>query len=216
MNVAEKPVRRKKSEITREKLLAAAAKVVGEIGYDRASIVKIAEAAGIASGGFYYYFASRNELFEELLPTLGKEMISFVVSKIRDVPWGVEREVVAFEAYLAYLVENPEFLRVFSEAQVYAPAAYKKNFQATLDDFYLSLRAQRVRGHLDIDEDQIRPLAYFLTGIRNYISQLLLDGEEGASSEAIAKHVALYRRIILDGVFRESHAAKRVSTQVPA
>ena len=52
---------------TRRKLLDAAEEVFGELGYHDASIVKITEAAGVAQGTFYLYFASKQEIFDELV-----------------------------------------------------------------------------------------------------------------------------------------------------
>ena len=55
---------------TRRRLLDAAERVFGEIGFYGASIVKITEAAGVAQGTFYLYFASKQEIFEELVRDL--------------------------------------------------------------------------------------------------------------------------------------------------
>jgi AcrR family transcriptional regulator len=54
------------STSTRERLLAAARHVVEEGGYGAASVVAIAERAGVASGTLYRHFASKEELFVEL------------------------------------------------------------------------------------------------------------------------------------------------------
>ena len=55
-----------KGRETRRRLLDAAERVFGELGFYDASIVKITEAAGVAQGTFYLYFASKQEIFEEL------------------------------------------------------------------------------------------------------------------------------------------------------
>ncbi len=51
---------------TRERLLAAAREIVEEKGYGGASVVAIAERAGLASGTLYRHFSSKEELFVEL------------------------------------------------------------------------------------------------------------------------------------------------------
>ena len=65
---------------TRARLLAAAREVIEEGGYSAASVLAVAERAGVASGTLYRHFASKEELFVELF---------------RDVCGGEERAMVA-------------------------------------------------------------------------------------------------------------------------
>jgi AcrR family transcriptional regulator len=51
---------------TRERLLAAAQELIEEGGYAAASVVAIADRAGVASGTLYRHFASKEELFVEV------------------------------------------------------------------------------------------------------------------------------------------------------
>jgi AcrR family transcriptional regulator len=51
---------------TRKRLLAAAREVIEEGGYGAASVLAIADRAGVASGTLYRHFASKEELFVEL------------------------------------------------------------------------------------------------------------------------------------------------------
>jgi AcrR family transcriptional regulator len=51
---------------TRERLLRAAREVIDEGGYGAASVIAIAERAGVAAGTLYRHFASKEELFVEL------------------------------------------------------------------------------------------------------------------------------------------------------
>lgn len=51
---------------TRERLLAAARELIEEDGYSGASVVAIAERAGVAAGTLYRHFASKEELFVEV------------------------------------------------------------------------------------------------------------------------------------------------------
>ena len=60
----------KRGERTRRRLLEAAEAVFAELGYHEASIVKITEAAGVGQGTFYLYFASKKDVFDELVVDL--------------------------------------------------------------------------------------------------------------------------------------------------
>jgi AcrR family transcriptional regulator len=51
---------------TRERLLAAAQRLIEEDGYGGASVMAIAERAGVAAGTLYRHFASKEELFVEV------------------------------------------------------------------------------------------------------------------------------------------------------
>ncbi|MCM2576441.1 TetR/AcrR family transcriptional regulator [Streptomyces meridianus] len=52
---------------TRTKLYEAAVTLIAEKGFSSTTVDEIAERAGVAKGTVYYNFASKNELFEELL-----------------------------------------------------------------------------------------------------------------------------------------------------
>ena len=51
---------------TRERLLNAARELIEEGGYGAASVLAIAERAGVAAGTLYRHFASKEELFVEV------------------------------------------------------------------------------------------------------------------------------------------------------
>ncbi|MBB1259335.1 TetR/AcrR family transcriptional regulator [Streptomyces alkaliterrae] len=52
---------------TRQKLYEAAVTLIAEQGFSSTTVEEIAERAGVAKGTVYYNFASKTELFEELL-----------------------------------------------------------------------------------------------------------------------------------------------------
>lgn len=56
-----------KSEATRANLLAAALKVIGQQGYDGASIDSIAKEAGVSKGVVYYYFSTKADVATNVL-----------------------------------------------------------------------------------------------------------------------------------------------------
>src|SRR5262245_29829844 len=54
-------------QATRQKLYEAAVTLIAEKGFSTTTVDEIAERAGVAKGTVYYNFASKNDLFEELL-----------------------------------------------------------------------------------------------------------------------------------------------------
>jgi AcrR family transcriptional regulator len=58
---------RQPSYAAREKILAAALQVFGDKGYKEATVREIARIAGVALGGLYPYFGSKEQLYVEVL-----------------------------------------------------------------------------------------------------------------------------------------------------
>jgi AcrR family transcriptional regulator len=204
--------RQSKSEQTRERVVLAAAKVVGSVGYAKASITRITSEAKLAAGGFYYYFKTRDELFSEVLPALGEEMVAFISQRLHGTPWGIEREVRGFAVYLEFLQSKPEFYRVFSEAYVYAPKAYKKHFRRVVDNYCDALRIQASKGYLDIAESDLPMLAHFLIGVRNYVSQFYMERGSGTKPPP-DDAIDLYRKLLMGSVFRDPPRAGRSASR---
>lgn len=119
---AKKPklTRAEKADMIRNDLFHAAAEVVGEHGYLNAMILMITQKARVANGTFYNYFESRQDLFDQLLPGLGREMLQFIAERSATGADEFEREVQRFAAFFDYLDKYPEFYRILYEAEVFA------------------------------------------------------------------------------------------------
>lgn len=63
------PLKRGKRERTRERLVEAAAEVIGEKGWDRTSLEEVAARAGMTRGAIYGNFKDREELFMAVVET---------------------------------------------------------------------------------------------------------------------------------------------------
>jgi len=68
--------RSSKGARTRERLVEAAKEVFEELGFLEARISDIAEKAGQAHGSFYYYFASKEEVFREVAVAVDKRLFA--------------------------------------------------------------------------------------------------------------------------------------------
>ena len=67
----------RKGERTRERILAAAAGVFSEYGYEKASVARICDAVGIARGTFYQYFRDKQSLFHALVDEQARQILEF-------------------------------------------------------------------------------------------------------------------------------------------
>lgn len=144
----------------RETIFNAAAQVVGELGYERASIKRITQAAGIAEGTFYLYFESRQSLFDQLLPHFGSDMLAFVARRIAGARDIFDMEERGFRAFFLFLKDNRWFFRVLIEAEVAAPRAYAEHFRLLAEGYRRALSRGIERGEIrDYDSEEIEAVA---------------------------------------------------------
>lgn len=74
--------RRPTREQTRERLLAAAATVFGERGYEQASLDEISATAGLTKGAIYSNFGSKDDLFYALMSSQINDRLSQITDSI--------------------------------------------------------------------------------------------------------------------------------------
>lgn len=103
--------------------------MVGKYGYADASVIRITSEAGVANGTFYNYFETRQHLFGQLLPACGEEILNFIREQVGESPAGIERERRRITAYFEFCVQNPGFLRILNEAEIFAPRAFKNHMK---------------------------------------------------------------------------------------
>lgn len=162
--------RAEKSAENRQSLLRAAAEVVGELGYREASIARITQRAGLAQGTFYLYFESQQDLFDQLLPTLGAELLDVLVKRVQGARDILEVEEAGFRGFFEYLQQNPSFFRVLNEAEVAAPAAHDQHFGLLRERYVKSLERSWKKGELpDFRPEELEVLVYILMAARSYL-----------------------------------------------
>ncbi|NYI07075.1 TetR/AcrR family transcriptional regulator [Allostreptomyces psammosilenae] len=97
---------------TRQKLYDAAVTLIAEQGYSATTVDEIADRAGVAKGTVYYNFASKAELFEELL----KHGVDLLTERLRSAAEG-RRDVEALDAMiragLEFIARYPAFAQLF-------------------------------------------------------------------------------------------------------
>ena len=94
---------------TKERIIAAAAKILADKGYDATTLREISREAQAAPGLVHYYFGGKDALLVEVLHATGKQFHRRMEHLIRQVP-----EEHSLEAFLAELSE-----RVGQEPEVY-------------------------------------------------------------------------------------------------
>ena len=192
--------RAERNDRTRAALISAATEIVGEHGFEEASIARITERVGIAQGTFYNHFSSRKDLLDLLLPSLTREMMSEIGHEVDTADNDLEREIARFRGYFRFVQRTPAFARILHEAEYYSPDI----FQARLDNIHrrycrtLTPSLKR-RGY---SERQIDLIAAMLLGIRNKLTRHLVIGGRD-SDEVLHEAIDAYRLLLVDAVFKE-------------
>ncbi len=170
--------RQERAESLRLKILAAAAKVVGEYGYAEASIGRITEAADIAQGTFYLYFESRQALFDVLLPHVGLDMMHFIGQKVKGAGSFYAVEEQGFRSFFEYLRLNPGFFRVLNEAEVAAPVAHVAHMKVLTEHYVQSLQRSMDKGEIrNFKSQELETLSYILQAARSYLYLCHIKGK---------------------------------------
>lgn len=201
---ARKLTRAEKSIVTKEKLFKAAAKVVGEYGYANAMVARITQEADVAQGTFYNYFSSRQDLFDELLPTLGAELLGFIRAKTAAIRDPAERERQGFIAFFEFLKLRPEFYRILYEAEVFAPQAYQRHMAIISSSYVRLLERAFDRGELSLaSKAEIEPIAFSLMAARQYLCMQYVR-RNGKINNLPEWVVDAYMALVSNGIFKET------------
>lgn len=194
--------RAKRTDEIRRALFAAAATCVGKYGYEEASIGRIAELAGVANGTFYNYFENRQELFDQLLPVVGDQLLQHIRSRVGDGTVGLERERQRLTAYFEFFQENPGFLRILDEAEVFAPSAFKQHIKKFSTRYVKALKRQMERGELcSFSEDELEAIVYILMGARTYLTMISSRSTAATRKRGDASRIETYMKLIEGGLF---------------
>ncbi|NWK97420.1 TetR/AcrR family transcriptional regulator [Sphingobium lactosutens] len=191
--------RAERSDLVKRRLFDAAIKVVGENGYAEASVSRITRLAGVAQGTFYNHFPNRQDLLDQLLPTVGERMLAYIGERIGGIASETEKEVARFRAFFDFLVEVPQFMRILNEAQIFAPVGYQQHIDSVSKNYMRALR----RGGMDgssFSPAELEVIVHIMLGARNYLSHhySYTDSKVHAPDEAV---FTAYEKFIRFGVF---------------
>ena len=195
--------RGEKARKIRESLLASATKVVGQRGYASAMISEITSRAGVAQGTFYNYFESRQDLFDQLLPSIGGEMLDYIRQEASGARTFLEREELSFRAFFTFLKIRPEFYRIMYEAELFAPAAFNYHVNVVSEGYVRLLDRAAKAGEIKVtDRSELEGITYMLMGARHYLARRFASrGEPGPSIPdwVVRNYMALVTTGLFDG-----------------
>ncbi|MFT4191238.1 MAG: TetR/AcrR family transcriptional regulator [Comamonas sp.] len=192
--------RNERSVLIREELFRAASEVVGQVGYQDASVAMITQRAGVAQGTFYNHFSSRQDLFDKLLPSLGGELLNEVKAASKGASGLLQKEEAGFRAFFSFLKSNPHFFRILNEAELFAPEAYRIHLDLVQKGYMRMFRKAHEEGEIaGFDEKEFEAIAYVLMSSRTYLAWRYVYGQD-ADGELPEWVVKGYMRLLQDGL----------------
>jgi TetR/AcrR family transcriptional regulator, cholesterol catabolism regulator len=118
-----------KSALTRSRILDAAAHVLSKRGYAGLRLTDVAAAAELQAPAIYYYYASRDDLIEEVMWSGIADMREHVTTVLEELPDGtspVARLLAAAEAHLRHALEISDYTTASIRNAGQVPVAIRK------------------------------------------------------------------------------------------
>jgi AcrR family transcriptional regulator len=147
---------------TRSRLLEAAEQVFADLGYHEASIVKIAEAAGVAHGTFYLYFSGKQSIFDEVVEDLNRRVRHAMDEAASRGRTRAESERLGFQAFFRFTAEHPGLYRVIRQAEFVSPPALRLHYERIVGGYAHGLREAMERGEVASGDPEV--IAWALMG----------------------------------------------------
>ena len=162
---------------TRRRLLDSAEQVFGDLGYHDASVVKLAEAAGVAAGTFYLYFDSKKAVFDELVVDLNRRVRHAMKEGSSRGTSRLESELLGFEAYFRFTSEHPALYRIIRQAEFVSPEMLRYHYDRLSEGYIDALRAAVESGEIAKLDAEVA--AYALMGLGEMIGMRWILWGEG-------------------------------------
>lgn len=188
-----------KAERTRERLLEAAATTLSRLGYAGTRLADVGEEAGVQGPAIYYYWASREQLIEEVVTVGTIRLREFVVAALDAAPadaTALDKLDIAIDAHLRQLMSSSAFAHAVIRNVGQLPDAIRKR-QLVEERVYVKVwrdlfREAVASGELrsDLNPELVQLL---IIGILNWATEWW-SPKRGSLEEVVATAQAIVRR----------------------
>ncbi len=97
----------------RRSILDAATRLFGRHGYHATTVPMIVAEAGTSTGGFYFYFRNKEDVFAATLSAIGERMTAAIDAAVAEVPHEpLSGMRAAVSGLVAFLAQNPADARI--------------------------------------------------------------------------------------------------------
>jgi len=194
MGITERKQREKKE--MRELILATAAKLFLENGYEKTSIRNIAEAIEYSPTTIYLYFKDKNELFYALSEEGFRKFFN-ALSEVKSIADPLQRLRSLGEAYISFAINNPDYYDLMFLLRDPMEAQQNKHEWS---------HGQKSHDILTTAVQECIELNYFKEKDARKIAFMIWSMVHGAVSFKIRDRMKMYEDITPDTMLRESLA----------
>lgn len=192
--------REKTKAANRQAILAAARRVFAQLGYEAATVRDIIRGTQLASGTFYNYFRSKEEVFEALADD-GARRFRPILKQAHDTAVSFEDYLhSAFFAYFSFILEDnrrvegrpaderrphvlrmdtPEMMSVYQEVRQSLEEAITKGDAPRVDADYLACAC--IGAAQEVGSAMLRRSPPDVEAAANFATGLILNGLSGAA-----------------------------------
>lgn len=128
-----------KSEATRARVLDAAARVLAREGYSGTRLTDVAKEAEVQAPAIYYYFASREDLIDEVAATGASLMLNQVTEALAALPAeasALERIDAVAETHIRFTMERADYARAVLRSPDQFPADSRLRHLAIIERYH--------------------------------------------------------------------------------
>lgn len=173
----------KKGLETRSKLLLAAERIFAKKGYYEASIVNITQEAKVANGTYYNYFATKKEIFDELIRDYNRDLRMSIKKAMQSENNHEGAQRAGFKAFFNWAKERPDLYSIVQQAIVVDNEIYRWYYAKLAKGFLKSLSAGINEGEFRaLDQETV---AYSLMSIGQFLGMRWIYWEKSDVPENV-------------------------------
>jgi AcrR family transcriptional regulator len=177
----------KRGAATRRRLLDAAEVCFADTGYHDASVVKITEKAGVAQGTFYLYFASKRDIFDELVRDLNRRVRHAMKEASAQGKTRREAELLGFAAYFRFTAEHTALYRIIRQAEFVSPEMLRYHYDKLAEGYIEALQAAKDSGDAGAIDPEVTAWALMGMGELLGMRWILWEGREELPPDVLAE-----------------------------
>jgi len=152
-----------------QRLLTAAEELFGERSYHRTTVADICARAGMATGSFYSYYASKAEIFAAVVRAINADLRQAMKAALEHANKDQRsRERASFRAYFDLLSKRPWIDRIVRESEFIDRGLFHEYYEHLARGYARGVRAAQMARDIDARYDP-EVIAYAYTGIGNFV-----------------------------------------------